>query len=59
MQVSVVRFRPWAPSLLFIALYRKVGDMFAEIVGAIMAAAPILDRMKREHQERDRLYREE
>jgi hypothetical protein len=33
--------------------------MFAEIVGAIMAAAPILDRMKREHQERDRLYREE
>lgn len=36
----------------------KIGDMLPEIIGSIMAAGPILERMKREREESERQYRE-
>jgi hypothetical protein len=37
---------------------KKIGDMLPEIIGGVMAAGPILARMKREREERERQHRE-
>ncbi|MEI9915130.1 MAG: hypothetical protein WDN29_04240 [Methylovirgula sp.] len=37
----------------------KIGDMLPEIVGAIIAAGPILEQRKREQEESRQKYREE
>lgn len=37
----------------------KIGDLLPEVISTIMTAGPILDRMKREREEREKQYREE
>jgi hypothetical protein len=59
LRVSVTTYLSGGRSEWIETQKEKVGDILAEIVSTIMAAASILERMKREHQERDRLYREE